>query len=164
MSGFKVLGGTILGAALGGAVILIIIDTFGPLTPANELNESQRIALTQKIRTEIVYGQLLYKMDEVPPPGVAFTVADPRNAAESECLPDALESGDPAWMVRVNERMAAKYWRRYIRETIPHEVAHLLLCQMRGYDWHLHDWQWESIVRDMGATPMTQHRYHLEEQ
>jgi hypothetical protein len=128
-----------------------------------ELSERQRNVITQKIHTEIVAGQLLFNLTELRPPAVAFTVGDPANSAESLCEVRLVSAGSPAWTLRVNERMAAQHWHQFMTETIPHEVAHLLLCQMnQGQDpdyWREHGPTWETIVRQMGAVPVARHSY-----
>jgi hypothetical protein len=127
--------------------------------PPTELTESQKRAVQQKITTEMLHGQMLYSLrQDILPPSVEFVIADPRNAAESACNHAMIERGKPAWRIYVNPALAAQNYHRFMRETIPHEVAHLLLCQIED-GWADHGPRWEMIVRDAGAVPKPYHDY-----
>lgn len=126
-----------------------------------KLTESQKRAIAQKVHTEILFGQLIYKQPELVPPAVSFAVIDPRNAAESLCEFQLVSTGSPAWSMNVNEQMAAENYHQFLTVTLPHEVGHLLRCQWDPA-WQAHDARWETIVRDMGATPVPRHDYRVE--
>lgn len=148
---------------LAGAVVAIAISsicvwTFGG-EPPTTLSEREKGAIVQKITTEIMHGQLLYNLAPMKRPSVSFAPRETGNAAESMCEYRLVSEGTPAWSVWVNERLAATHYRRFMRETVPHEVAHLLSCQMRNPIWDMHTPEWETIVRDMGAKPVPQHDY-----
>jgi hypothetical protein len=142
------------GMAAGLGVLWLVWPAPPPLT----LTEQQKIAITQKVHTEILHGQLLYRLPELHPPAVGFTVQDPDNAAESACTFQLVSTGVPAWVLRINEQMAAAHYRAYFTDTIPHEIGHLLRCQF-DENWQAHDERWETIVRDMGAIPVPHHDY-----
>ena len=89
------------------------------------------------------------------------TVQDQQNAAESWCLNDPARGMTMG--IDVNEKLAAQNWHRFVKETIPHEVAHLLLCQMGIADWHKHTPMWSTVVRDQGADPKPFHDYRTEQ-
>lgn len=126
------------------------------LQPApTQLAEAQRRDIVHKVHNEVAAGEVLYNLAEIPGPVVRFKVDDPRNASETVCVP---RDGRVQWEIRINERYAAANYHDYLRETIPHEVAHLLLCQL-GMEWQGHGPQWATIVRDMGATPRPTHDY-----
>lgn len=129
-----------------------------PAPPPSTLTEAQKIAITQKVHTEILAGQLLYRLPELVPPAVSFAVLDPRNAAESLCQFRLVSDGVPAWSINVNQQLAARNYHAFMRGTIPHEIAHLLRCQWDP-SWQEHDARWESIVRDMHAVPVAEHDY-----
>lgn len=118
-----------------------------------ELTEEQRRAITHKVRAEVMNGEVLYNMPVLDRPiQVSFAMLDPRNASETWCM-------DSGMGVHVNERMAAQNWSRFIKETVPHEVAHLLMCQMGLANWDQHDSTWSTIVRDQGSVPYPYHNY-----
>jgi hypothetical protein len=129
-----------------------------PAPPPSTLSEGQKAAITQRVHTEILYGQMLYRLPELTPPAVGFTVEDQANSAESGCTFPLVSTGSPAWVLRVNEAMAAANYHQFFVETLPHEVGHLLRCQWDP-EWQAHDARWETIVRDMGATPVPRHNY-----
>jgi hypothetical protein len=125
--------------------------------PPTSLTEQQRQDVVARLGTEILVGQLRYDLPQIMPPPVQFTLTN-GNAAESECSHARLKEGHPDWTLRVNERLAAAHWEPFISETIPHEAAHLILCQT-SQDWAAHGDRWKSVVREMGATPAEYHRY-----
>ena len=119
------------------------------------LSEEQRRVLVQKIRAEFINGSVLYNLGPADEPiPVAFEVTDAVNAAETWCI-------DRAVGVNINDRMAAQHWRRFTRETIPHEVAHMLLCRLGRPDWNQHGIEWATIVREQGAVPKPYHNYEV---
>jgi hypothetical protein len=132
-----------------------------PDPPPTALTEAQKVAIAQKIHTEIMHGQMLYNLPELIPPAVSFAVLDPRNAAESLCQYKLVSDGVPAWSININQRMAARNYHAVMRSTIPHEVAHLLRCQFDAH-WQDHDARWQTIVRDMGSVPVERHDYGQE--
>lgn len=132
-----------------------------PAPPPLTLTEAQKRAIVQKVQTEVVHGQLLYKLPELIPPAVSFLTKIPENAGESFCEYRLVSAGSPAWSVNINERLAAANFHAVMRDTIPHEVAHLLRCQWDPA-WQDHDVRWETIVRDMGAVPVARHDYRVE--
>lgn len=146
--------GVVVGSALASIALFAV---FAPATLT--LSERQKQAITQKIATEVLAGQMLYNMDQVTRPAVSFEPRASRNAAETRCEPALVSSGLPAWRVWVNERLAAQHYHRFMTETIPHEVAHLLVCQMDVPRWEDHHDLWATIVRDAGATPVERHDY-----
>lgn len=144
----------LLGTGAGLALLWLV----WPVPPPTTLTEVQKAAITQRVHTEILFGQMLYKLPELHPPAVGFTVSNPVNAAESACTFEMVSTGSPAWVLRVNEAMAAQHYHRFFADTIPHEVAHLIRCQL-DREWQAHDERWETIVRDMGAVPVPRHDY-----
>jgi len=141
-----------------GAVVGLWLVAHATRDPPATLTERQKAAIQQKIATEVMHGEMLYNLPHLFPPPVKFTTRDPRNAAESTCDYYGVRSGEPTWGVGVNERLAAQNYHRFFTETIPHEVAHLMLCRI-SIAWETHDERWEAIVRDMGATPFPHHDY-----
>lgn len=120
------------------------------------LSESQRGDVVRKLSAELGFAQTLYRLPEERMPAVVFHTDDPRNAAETACVN---LDGRIAWELRVNERLAANNWHRFLKETMPHEVAHLIRCQMGDTAWKAHDPTWETIVRESGAVPRIYHNY-----
>jgi hypothetical protein len=144
-------------AVAGGAIWLVGGE------PPTTLTERQKGAITQKIATEVLAGQLLYGLRDTVRPSVSFVSRTSVNAAESMCEHTMVPEGLPAWSIWVNERLAARHYHRFMRETVPHEVAHLLVCQMDVPRWYDHHDLWSTVVRDMGATPVERHDYAEEE-
>lgn len=141
------------GLATGTALLVLLTEP-----PPTELTEVQRRAIVQRIHTEMLHGQTLYNLPVLRPVSVAFRVQVPINAAESWCDHASLDGPAPNLGIAVNERLAATHFRRFMRETVPHEVSHLLLCQITA-DWQGHGADWATIVRDMGAEPKPFHNY-----
>lgn len=128
--------------------------------PRDTLTEEQRRDVVARMHTEILNGELLYNLPQILPPAVEFFPELPqRNAALSRCNSVQVSRGRPTWSVMVNEKLAARNWDRYLSETIPHEAAHLILCQAGEQDWIEHGPRWETTVRDIGATPVAHHNY-----
>lgn len=126
------------------------------------LTDEERRTIVQKVRTEVGNGQVIYNLGGLSGPiPVSFVVADQKNAAESWCLNDPARGVTMG--IDVNEKLAAQNWHRFVKETIPHEVAHLLMCQMGLPDWDQHTAAWSTIVRDQGADPKPFHDYRTEQ-
>ncbi len=145
----------------GMGVGLAVLWLVWPVPPPPTLTERQKRIIAQRLHTEIVFGQLLYKLPELVPPAVGYVMRDPRNAAESICEYQLVSSGSPAWRMNVNEPMAAAHFDDFMRDSLPHEIGHLLRCQFDP-QWQAHDARWETIVRDLGATPVARHEYGAE--
>lgn len=143
-------------------IVTIVTSIFigmGDTEPPNELTEEQRRAIVAHLHTEVLFGQLLYNLPQTLPPSVQFAAELPnRNAALSACNHAQIARGESTWVLTVNELLAAQHWDRYLSETIPHEAAHFILCQV-GEDWSAHGTRWETTVRDIGATPVAFHSY-----
>lgn len=148
----------LMGLGVGFGVLWLAL----PGSPPTTLTEAQKVAISQKVHTEIIHGQLLYNLPQMIPPAISFTVIDSRNAAESLCQFQLVKDGVPAWSLNINPKMAARNYHAVLRSTIPHEIGHLLRCQFDP-NWQAHDARWESIVRDMGSQPVAQHDYRVEE-
>lgn len=137
----------------------VAIFTWDALRPRpTKLTERQRRNVVERVGTEILVGQLRYDLPQLMPPTVTFDLNND-HAAESVCSHVDLARGNPTWSLRVDERMAAAHWKQFLSETLPHEAAHLLRCQSGDRRWPEHDARWETIVRDLGATPAPYHRY-----
>lgn len=145
-----------------GVVVGIVCGTtlFAYRHPPDTLTNDQKTFLQQRLRAQIEIGQSMYQLPAVIPPWIEFTVHERTHAAESVCQHDQLAQKVPFWGLRVNERLAARNWDRFVSETMPHEIAHLLLCQFDPA-WDVHSNRWESVVRDLGATPNIYHTYEV---
>lgn len=137
---------------------IVTLSAVWPREAPTSLTEERKQLLVQRLHTEVQYGQLLYNLPELMPPTVTFDLRND-NAAESVCAHRDLARGNTTWSLRVDERIAAAHWRQFLSETLPHEAAHLLRCQSGDRRWPEHDARWETIVRDLGATPAPYHRY-----
>ena len=63
------------------------------------------------------------------------------------------------WDLRINMEALTKYTDHYIKETVGHEVAHLVACfvfQAKG-----HDRRWKRVMLDYGLKPSRCHTYDL---
>lgn len=150
------------GLIVGSTVIALgfaISGNFNEIT----LDEVAKRQLTHKIRAELQNGEVIYGIaGSGLPVVVTFKTHNPVNAAESWCYTDP--EGLVQRGINVSEYMAAQNWRRFLSETIPHEVAHLLRCEMGDQNWDDHSPAWETIVRDMGAVPYPFHSYEYARQ
>ena len=49
----------------------------------------------------------------------------------------------------------------YFSNTIPHEVAHLIVGAKWGFDVLAHGYEWQSVMREFGCEPLTTHNYDV---
>lgn len=124
------------------------------LPPPVTLTAVQKTLIEQRVRDLSFLGQLEYEPGEEPlsPPVVLYAVEDPANLAESGCIHKSVARGAPVWSIRINERRAAACFEAVMRETLPHEVAHLVTCRLTE-NWQNHDGMWSNITRYLGAEP-----------
>lgn len=133
-------------------------DVVKPEMPPTFLTEQQKQMITEKARLDMLSLQLEYNVKESAParmPIVQFQASLTNDrAAESYCEYTVSSIG----RIEVNEPIAANNFHAFMSETIPHEVAHLLLCQLGG-DWRAHGAEWETAVRMLNAEPKPTHAY-----
>tara|TARA_R110000782_G_scaffold200987_3_gene289754 strand:- start:568 stop:1131 length:564 start_codon:yes stop_codon:yes gene_type:complete len=63
------------------------------------------------------------------------------------------------WELRINMEALAKYTEHYVKETVGHEVAHLVAKVVYGAKHH--DYLWKSVMRDYNLKPTRCHSYEL---
>lgn len=114
------------------------------------LTVEQKQMLQERLHVDLLHLQLLYNLpQDQPPPWVVFDIQDNGTMAYTECRRGHIQG----WHVRYNEKLAAQHWKRVFTDSIPHEVGHLIMCQLGDPDWDLHNARWESIVRELGYEP-----------
>lgn len=65
------------------------------------------------------------------------------------------------WVVRYNPHLLAANPRRFIAETVPHEVAHLAAFARHGNAIRPHGPEWQAIMRTLGAEPRRCHDFDV---
>jgi len=78
-----------------------------------------------------------------------------RAAGQARC-----GSRDP-WLIRYNAVLLRENGERFIAETVPHEVAHLVAYHRHGPRIRPHGPEWQAIMGQLGATPERCHQYDL---
>lgn len=63
--------------------------------------------------------------------------------------------------IRLNPILLCENAEDFIRETVPHEIAHLLNRAMNGNGVKPHGREWKAIMRAMGLKPQRCHNYKL---
>lgn len=65
------------------------------------------------------------------------------------------------WIIRYNPVLLRQNGERFIAETVPHEVAHLVAYHRHGPRIRPHGAEWRAIMGQLGATPERCHQYDL---
>lgn len=63
--------------------------------------------------------------------------------------------------LRFNPILLAANEAGYFANTIPHEVAHLVVGAKWGFDVNAHGSEWQSVMREFGCEPLTTHSYDV---
>lgn len=61
--------------------------------------------------------------------------------------------------IRLNSTLLIQNADDFIRQTVPHEIAHLLNHAMNGRSVRPHGPEWQSIMRNLGLPPRRRHNY-----
>lgn len=145
----------VAGVCMTVLVLLIFgMSKHGPVPV--RLTESQKRTLEQRVRDLTELGQLEYGVAEMDMKTavVDYSPRDPLNMAESSC--DREHGRATRMQISINERLAAACFDEVMNETIPHEAAHLVMCQSSDR-WPEHGPEWANIVRYLGAEPKEFH-------
>jgi hypothetical protein len=63
--------------------------------------------------------------------------------------------------IRLNPVLLCENVEDFVRETVPHEIAHLLNRAMNGNSVTPHGKEWKAIMRAMGLKPQRCHNYNV---
>ena len=61
------------------------------------------------------------------------------------------------WKIELNLQLCKETWEDFQKETIPHEVAHLVAYKVFGDAGHGEGWK--SVMRSLGIVPQRCHNY-----
>jgi SprT protein len=64
--------------------------------------------------------------------------------------------------IRFNRELLARNGERFLHQTVPHEVAHLVVFRLFGPGARPHGAEWQAIMRLFGAEPERCHDYDVE--
>jgi len=71
--------------------------------------------------------------------------------------------GKPVYTIFINQGALHKYPEDYMSRTIPHEIAHLITCEIFPYRVKAHGKEWQAIMREcFKLEPSRCHSYKLE--
>lgn len=113
--------------------------------------------LRQRVHDRVAYfiqlGRLLFGVT-LPMPEIGFDLRGVRAATAQS---------DKIGKLRFNAVLLRDNETGYFANTIPHEVAHLVVGAKWGYDVHAHGPEWESVMRQFGCVPRRTHNYDVSE-
>jgi len=61
--------------------------------------------------------------------------------------------------IRLNKGIAKRYPDDFIKETVPHEVAHFVSFELHGRAGCGHGHEWQQVMRQLGLKPKRTHSY-----
>lgn len=64
-------------------------------------------------------------------------------------------------LIRLNGDLLAAYGERFIADTLPHELAHLIVYRLYGRSVRPHGDEWVQVMRLFGASPERCHQYEV---
>lgn len=112
-------------------------------------------ALKQKVHHRVAHfihlGQTLFGV-MMPMPEIGFDLRGIR-AATAQC--------DTISKLRFNAVLLSANEADYFANTIPHEVAHLIVGARWGFDVEAHGAEWRSVMHGFGCVPRTTHNYDV---
>lgn len=65
-------------------------------------------------------------------------------------------------VIRYNRTLLEKYGDSFIRQTVPHEVAHVVVAARYPYRTAPHGQEWRSVMEFFGAEPSRCHAYQID--
>ena len=65
------------------------------------------------------------------------------------------------WMIRLNGELLRRYREDFVRDTVPHELAHLVAYARHGAAIRPHGPQWRELMRLLGRPPEVCHQYEV---
>lgn len=111
--------------------------------------------LKQRVQDRVAYfvqlGRTLFGIP-LSMPKVGFDLRGVK-AATAQC-------GDVN-QLRFNPILLAANEADYLSDTIPHEVAHLVVMTKWGFDVRAHGPEWQSVMRQFGCVPKRTHNYDV---
>lgn len=84
-----------------------------------------------------------------------------RTAGMAGCRYSRLTGEAQDLYLRFNREAIAKNWDEMVKQTIPHEVAHLVGYVHKRLGAKNHNWQWQQIDRSLGGTGERCHKMEL---
>ena len=124
-----------------------------PVMAPESIDAPQRARVRQATQDCVVRAAGLFERQFVAPP-VQFDLMG-RAAGQYRVL-----RGEAA--IRYNHYIFARYFEDNLNETVPHEVAHLVVDQLWGLRRvHAHGAEWQSVMQVLGAEPRATARYDL---
>lgn len=64
--------------------------------------------------------------------------------------------------IRLNGKLLAEYGERFVNDTLPHELAHMVVYRLYGRRVRPHGREWEAVMALFGAKPERCHQYAVE--
>lgn len=65
-------------------------------------------------------------------------------------------------LLRFNPVMLEKHGQAFIKDTVPHEMAHLLVNKLWGRRAKPHGMEWRGVMQQLGASPQRCHTYEVQ--
>jgi SprT protein len=130
----------------------------GPLIePSTDNRDPQHLRLqTQAMaRTRDLLNQAVSRL------GIRARDLEIRFDLRGRAAGQARYGGPGLWIIRYNPVLLHENPQRFIAETVPHEVAHVVAFVRYGHRIRPHGPEWRAIMEQFGATPERCHRYDL---
>jgi len=120
-------------------------------TNQKDQSNLQKIAL-DKTKHWIKFAEDLYKI-KFPQPKVLFNI---RGRVAGQYKFGRFGSKN---IIRYNPVLLSENEETFIKRTVPHEVAHLVVRHQHGRKAKPHGWEWKKVMRDFGCDPTRCHSY-----
>jgi len=94
----------------------------------------------------------LYDIPEYEISGLRWDLRDDRAGAATQCV------DGPPYVISMNEILFLRNYDEMIKQTIVHEVAHIVTCLRhpelgRSAEYLPHGSEWQAIIQDLGGLP-----------
>jgi SprT protein len=121
-------------------------------TKMNNMNQLKPL-VENRVLDLMAEAEQRYNLNEIRFPKILFNL-------KGKCGGQFVSGGPKdRWDLRINMEALTKYTDHYVKETIGHEVAHLVAKAVFGARHH--DYLWKRVMRDYGLAPTRCHTYDL---
>lgn len=64
--------------------------------------------------------------------------------------------------IRLNGKLLAEHGERFVKDTLPHELAHMVVYRLYGRRVRPHGREWQAVMELFGANPERCHQYEVQ--
>lgn len=123
---------------------------------APEVPADLRLVARERIAHAVELGNTVWGRGRPPMPMPTCSFDIRGQVAGMACMSKKEDSRE-GWHVRLNAELLLGYPDAVLKETIPHEVAHLLVAHYFGKGVAPHGSEWQRVMRSLGKEPERSH-------